>query len=115
MNAKSERKESGKLVHDMEWKKIYDERKRSAEEAIKLIRNGDRVVIGHAVGVPLAITDVMVEHKEDYSDVEIMQMVSMGNAKFAEPGTEGHFHLNYMFLGVQSRTAVKEGRGDFTP
>lgn len=102
-------------MHDMEWKKIYDERKRSAEEAIKLVRDGDRVVIGHAVGVPLAITDVMVEHKEDYRDVEIMQMVSMGNAKFAEPGTEGHFHLNSMFLGVQSRPAVKEGRGDFTP
>ena len=87
----------------------------SAREAIRLIQNGDRVVIGHAAGVPLAITDVMAEHKEDYRDVEIMQMVSMGNAKFAEPGTEGHFHLNSMFLGAHSRQAVKEGRGDFTP
>ena len=98
-----------------EWEKIYQDRSMSAREAIRLIQNGDRVVIGHAAGVPLAITDVMAEHKEDYRDVEIMQMVSMGNAKFAEPGTEGHFHLNSMFLGAHSRQAVKEGRGDFTP
>ncbi len=99
----------------MEWEKIYQDRSMSAREAIRLIQNGDRVVIGHAAGVPLAITDVMAEHKEDYRDVEIMQMVSMGNAKFAESGTEGHFHLNSMFLGAHSRQAVKEGRGDFTP
>jgi len=99
----------------VKWQEIYKQRKMAAEEAIKLIHSGDRVMIAHAVGVPLAITDVMVEHKEDYKDVEIVQMVSMGNAKFCEPGTEGHFRLNSLFLGAHSRPAVKEGRGDFTP
>ena len=99
----------------MEWKKIYDDRKMSAEDAVKLIHDGERVVIGHAAGVPLALTDVLVDHKEDYRDVEIVQMVSMGNAKFSEPGMEGHFRLNSFFLGAHSRAAVREGRGDFTP
>ena len=52
----------------MDWQKIYQERTMKADEAIRLIHSGDRVVIGHAVGVPLAITDVLVEHKEDYHD-----------------------------------------------
>lgn len=99
----------------MKWQDIYEQRKMSPEEAVCLIHSGDRVVIGHAVGVPLAITDVMVEHRKDYKDVEIIQMVSQGNAKFCEPGTEGHFRLNSLFVGAQSRPAVKEGRGDFTP
>ena len=99
----------------MKWQDIYEQRKMSPEEAVRLIYSGDRVVIGHAVGVPLAITDVMVEHRKDYKDVEIIQMVSQGNAKFCEPGTEGHFRLNSLFVGAQSRPAVKEGRGDFTP
>ncbi|MCI9298990.1 MAG: acetyl-CoA hydrolase/transferase family protein [Lachnospiraceae bacterium] len=99
----------------MEWKKIYDDRKMSAEDAVKLIHDGERVVIGHAAGVPLALTDVLVDHREDYRDVEIVQMVSMGNAKFSEPGMEGHFRLNSFFLGAHSRAAVREGRGDFTP
>lgn len=99
----------------MKWQDIYEQRKMSPEEAVRLIHSGDRVVIGHAVGVPLAITDVMVEHRKDYKDVEIIQMVSQGNAKFCEPGTEGHFRLNSLFVGALSRPAVKEGRGDFTP
>ena len=99
----------------MKWQEIYEQRKMTAEESIKLIHSGDRVVIAHAVGVPLAITDVLVEHKEAYHDVEIVQMVSMGNAKFCEPETEGHFRLNAFFLGSHSKPAVKEGRGDFTP
>lgn len=99
----------------MEWQKIYEERKMSAEEAIKLIHSGDRVVLGHAVGVPIAITDVLADHKDDYENVEIVQMVSMGNARFAEPDMEGHFRLNAMFLGGHTKAAVKEGRGDFTP
>lgn len=99
----------------MNWQEIYEKRKMTAEEAIRLIHSGDRVVIGHAAGVPLAITDVLVEHKKEYRDVEIVQMVSMGNAKFSEPGTEGHFRLNSLFLGVHTRPAVREARADFTP
>lgn len=99
----------------MKWQKIYEERRMCAEDAVRLICDGDRVVIGHAAGVPLAITDVLVKHKEEYRGVEIVQMVSMGNAKFSEPGTEGHFRLNSFFLGAQSRPAVREGRGDFSP
>lgn len=99
----------------MEWQKIYEERKMSASEAIKLIHSGDRVILGHAVGVPLAITDVLAAHKDEYENVEIVQMVSMGNARFAEADMEGHFRLNAMFLGAYTKATVKEGRGDFTP
>lgn len=99
----------------MEWQKVYEERKMSAEDAIKFIHSGDRVVLGHAVGVPLAITDVLAEHKDDYENVEIVQMVSMGNATFAEPEMEGHFRVNSLFVGTFTKAAVKEGRADFTP
>ncbi|MCB7305732.1 acetyl-CoA hydrolase/transferase family protein [Bariatricus massiliensis] len=99
----------------MEWQKLYKERTMSAEDAIKLIHSGDRVVIGHAVGVPLAITDVLAAHKDDYENVEIVQMVSMGNAKFAEPEMQGHFRVNSLFVGAFTKLAVKEGRADFTP
>ncbi len=99
----------------MAWRRIYEQRKMTAQDAVGLIHSGDRVIIAHAAGAPLAITDVLVEQKENFHDVEIVQMVSMGNARFCEPGTEGHFRLNSFFLGAQSRSAVREGRGDFTP
>lgn len=99
----------------MEWKKIYESRKTTAEEAIKNIHSGDRIVLGHAVGIPLVITDALVEHKDEYQNVEIMQMLPMGNARFAEDDMQGHFRLNAFFLGALTKTAVKEGKADYTP
>lgn len=99
----------------MQWEKIYQERQTTVEEAIKLIHSGDRVIMGHAVGVPLLFTDALVEHKDDYKDVELVQMVSMGNARFVEPDMAGHFRLNSMFFGAHTRAAGKDGRADFTP
>lgn len=99
----------------MKWQEIYETRKKTAEEAIRLIHSGDRVILGHAVGVPTAVTDVLCDHKDDYQDVEIVQMVPMGNARFTEPEMEGHFRLNALFLGGLTKGAVKEGRADFTP
>lgn len=99
----------------MEWKKIYTERRRTAEEAIRLIRSGDRVVLGHAVGIPIVLTDALAEHKLDYTDVELIQMFPLGNARFAAPDMEGHFRLNTLFVGGLTKGAVKDGRADFTP
>ena len=99
----------------MNWQELYEQRKTTAEEAIKLIHSGDRVILGHAVGIPVAITDVLCEHKDDYQNVEIVQMVPMGNARFTEPEMEGHFRLNALFLGGLTKKAVAEGRADFTP
>ena len=99
----------------MGWKEIYESRIMPCEEAIKLIKSGDRILLGHAVGIPTDITDVMVEHKEDYENVEIIQMVPMGNSKFSAPGTEGHFRLNTLFAGGLNKKDIMDGRADFTP
>lgn len=99
----------------MEWQKLYEERKKSVEEAVRLIHSGDRIVLAHAAGVPLVLTDELVRQKENYRDVEIVQQVSMGNARFADADMAGHFRLNALFLGAHTKAAVKEGRGDFTP
>lgn len=71
----------------MSWQEIYESRQMPVEEAIKLVKSGDRVVLGHAVGIPTYITDAMVDHKEDYTDVEMVRLVPMGNCRFCEPGT----------------------------
>ncbi|MDY6222209.1 MAG: acetyl-CoA hydrolase/transferase family protein [Candidatus Alectryocaccobium sp.] len=99
----------------MSWQEIYESRQMPVEEAIKLVKSGDRVVLGHAVGIPTYITDAMVDHKEDYTDVEMVQLVPMGNCRFCEPGTEGHFRLNSFFCGGLNKKDIMEGRADFTP
>lgn len=99
----------------MDWCKYYEERQLTAEEAVKHIHSGDRVVAGHACGEPSYLLDTMVAHKEEYENVEIVHMVAMGQCAYAQPGMEKHFRHNAYFVGGRTRDAINSGRGDFTP
>ena len=46
----------------MNWKKDYDEKISTPEEAIKDIHDGDCVVMGHAAAAPKIIQHAMAEH-----------------------------------------------------
>jgi len=45
---------------------IYKEKLIPVEEAVKKIKSGDRVVIGHACSEPENIIEVMIKNKEAY-------------------------------------------------
>ena len=99
----------------MNWKTIYNERLMTADEAVKRIKSGDRVSLSHAVGEPSHIIDAMVKNHEAYRDVEIVHMVPMGKAEYAQPHMAPHFRHNALFVGAKTRDAVKNGYADFTP
>lgn len=98
-----------------DWKQLYTERKMTAEEAIKHIKNGDRVVIAHLVGAPQPIVDALAEHCEDYRDIKISQMLTNDGQPYADPKVKGHFLLRPMFVGKGNGRAVAEGYGDLIP
>lgn len=97
------------------WKEVYNSKLVSAKEAVSKIKSGDRLVTGHAVGEPSILIDEMVANKESYENVEIVHMVAMGKAEYAQPGMEKYFKHNSIFVGGTTRDAVSSGRGDFTP
>ncbi|HWQ61884.1 MAG TPA: 4-hydroxybutyrate CoA-transferase, partial [Negativicutes bacterium] len=87
----------------------------TAEEALRCVKSGDRVVIGHACGEPPTLVEALVARAPGLRNVEIVHMVAMGPAKYAQPGMEQSFRHNAMFVGASTRKAVEEKRGDFTP
>ena len=99
----------------MSFKELYQSKKMDADQALNLIRSGDRVVVGHACAEPSYLLDVLTEKAEQYENVEIVHMVAMGTAGYCAPGMEKHFRHNSLFVGGSTRKAVAEGRGDFTP
>ena len=99
----------------MSWLSYYQERKITADEAIRNIKSGDRVVVGHACGEPSHLIDALVAHAADYENVEIVHMVAMGKCEYCQPGMEKHFRHNAYFAGARTRDAINSGRGDFTP
>lgn len=99
----------------MDWKAIYEQKLTSAEEALKHIPDGGRVVTCHAVGEPAYLMTVMAENKEWFHNVEVCHMVSLGKDEYCQEGMEGHFHHNALFVGANTKKAVNDGRGDYTP
>ncbi len=83
----------------MSWENEYKSKLTTAEKAVELIKSGNRVVIGHACAEPSYLVDAMVANAESYHDVEIVHMVAMGKAGYAQPGMESHFRHNALFVG----------------
>lgn len=99
----------------MDWTKIYNTRRVSADEAVSHIRDNDLVVLAHAAGVPQLCVDAMVRNYQQYHDVRIFHLVTLGESPYTAPEMAGHFRLVTSFVGANTRTAVQEGRGDFIP
>jgi 4-hydroxybutyrate CoA-transferase len=97
------------------WRNTYSSKLVSAETALKNVESGNRVVIAHACGEPPTLVDALVARAPELSNVEIVHMVAMGPAKYAQPGMEKSFRHNALFVGGSTRKAVEEKRGDFTP
>ncbi|MBX2990178.1 MAG: acetyl-CoA hydrolase/transferase family protein [Bacteroidetes bacterium] len=96
-------------------KSKYERKFVSAEEAVSVIRSGDRVYIHPGCAVPQVLVDAMVGRYEELFDVEVCHLLGVGEAVYVRPEMKGHFRHNAFFIGKNVRKAVCEGRADFTP
>ncbi|MCE8165086.1 4-hydroxybutyrate CoA-transferase [Porphyromonas gingivalis] len=93
----------------------YASRIVSAEEAVKHIKNGERVALSHAAGVPQSCVDALVQQADLFQNVEIYHMLCLGEGKYMAPEMAPHFRHITNFVGGNSRKAVEENRADFIP
>ena len=93
----------------------YDEKKTSLGEALSLIKTGDHIFIGSACGEPQFLVNGLVEKASHLADNEILHVHTLGVAPYAKPIYSDRFRLNAFFVGVNTRSAVAEGRADYTP
>lgn len=99
----------------MEWEKIYQERKCTADEAVRLIHSGDRVVLAHCIAEPPALAEAMVANKHLYKDVVVSHMGSGGKAEYTWKENSDHFRFEGWMLAANTVNGVAEGQGDFVP
>lgn len=99
----------------MIWKDIYDSRVRSFEDAVKVIKSGQRLALGSACGTPEDLIDAMLERADELSDVELVGYVSTGKSAYAQPQYANSFRHNSFFVAPSTRKAMDEDRCDYTP
>ncbi len=89
----------------------------SAEEAVKVIKTGDRVHFSSVAVTPHKLIKAMVErgrHKEFY-DVKIQHIHIENKVDFADPEFEGVFSSEQFFVGGNLRKQTQAGFADYIP
>jgi acyl-CoA hydrolase/ribosomal protein S18 acetylase RimI-like enzyme len=99
---------------DIDWQKRYSDKVVTAERAVAEVRAGQRVFIGSGAGEPQTLVDAL-SARDDLSDTEIVHILTLGVAAYAEPRFGNRFRHNAYFIGPNVREAVNEGRADYTP
>jgi acetyl-CoA hydrolase len=99
----------------MSWIEPYRSRLTTAEEAMRVIRSGQRVFLTGNCSVPRLLLGALVARAPELSDVELVTVLTIGPAPHADPALQGHIRVNTLFISDNVRPAVQEGRADFTP
>ena len=87
----------------------------TGEEAVRVVKSGDRVFVHGGAATPHFLLRKLVERADELSDVELMSISTQGEALFADPKYKGIFRINSLFVSPNIRQAVNEGRGDYIP
>ena len=99
----------------MHWLEQYKSKTVTAENAVRVIRSGQRVYVHPGCAMPELLVEAMCARHKDLQDVEIIHLLAVGEMPTARPEMEEHFRHNALFIGKNVRDAVNEGRADFIP
>lgn len=98
----------------MDWKSIYNEKLVSAEEAVSHIHDGDTVVVALGCGEPYGLERALIKNYKNYKDVQITNMLTLGDSPWCRPEMKGHFTMNNLFASVSNRKAIAAGVCEYT-
>ncbi|MGN1230455.1 MAG: acetyl-CoA hydrolase/transferase family protein [Anaerotignum sp.] len=100
----------------MNWKKDYNGKILTADEAVLHIQSGNTISIAHVGSEPYALVDALARNAEAFENVDMHFMLSLRKEEpHVAPGMEKHFRFFGYFLGGSTRGAVAEARGEYLP
>src|SRR5437764_453713 len=100
----------------MSWKRSeYVKKVQTAEHALQSVRSGMCVYIQPGCAEPETLVEALLKRAPFVRNVEVVHLLTLGNADYVKPEMEGHFRHNAIFIGGNVREAVNDGRADYTP
>lgn len=87
----------------------------TADEAVKLIKPGDRVFVQGSTGVPETLNKAMARRGTELKGTKIYNGFSIGNAEYAKPEYREFFDINSFFVCENVRQTVREGYANYIP
>jgi acetyl-CoA hydrolase len=99
----------------MSWAEDLKARTVSAEEAVRVIRSGHRVLVQPGCGAPLNLLRAMAARARELQGVELAHLMIVAKLPYLEPEFARSFRHVGFFLGAGTREAVARGEADYIP
>ncbi|HLP00547.1 MAG TPA: acetyl-CoA hydrolase/transferase C-terminal domain-containing protein [Opitutaceae bacterium] len=80
-----------------------------------LVRPGSRVFLGSYAATPLALINSLLARPEHLVDVELVHLLTLGDAPWVDERLHGHVDANALYLGPGLQQALAAGHADYTP
>ncbi len=80
-----------------------------------LVRPGSRVFLGSYAATPLALVESLLTRSDRLVDVELVHLLTLGEAPWVDPRFHGHVDANALYLGPGLQQALAVGQADYTP
>jgi len=93
----------------------YLQRRTSAAQAMRLVRNGDFIIVPTGVGEPPTLLTALSEQRRDFHDVKVAQILAVRKYGYIDPATVDHVRHVALFYGAATRAGGQEGWIDFIP
>jgi acyl-CoA hydrolase/GNAT superfamily N-acetyltransferase len=100
---------------DPDWRERFRDMIATPAEAVGRLRPGNRVFVGTGCGTPTVLVEALVKRAPELADVEIIHLLTMGDAPYADRKLTERFLVNSFFIGANIRSHIQEGLGDYTP
>jgi acyl-CoA hydrolase len=96
----------------MDWRERYADKLTTPDEAVRVIKDGDRVVIGMHYQTPLALCRALAARGRDLHDVEIENSIATF-ISWWDGDEPNNFAVRSFFLQASDRGAMRSGLLDY--
>ena len=87
----------------------------SAEEAVSIIKSGDRVFLHGSAATPVFLINKLLDRYQELKNVELVSISTLGDIDFGNTKYSGSFYINSLFVSANTRKAVNGPQGDYIP
>ena len=94
---------------------LYKSRLASAGDAVRLVRDGDQIIVPACAGEPPALLDALSDIRRELSGVTVAQVLAARSYGYLDPSTVDHVRHVAMFFGGATRPGGQQGWIDFIP
>jgi acyl-CoA hydrolase len=93
----------------------YLQKRVAAADAVRLVRNGDFIIVPTGVGEPPMLLAELSAQRRDFRDVKVAQILAMRKYAYLDPHTVEHVRHVAFFYGGATRAGGQAGWIDFIP